>query len=288
MPEIIGACCLAYYLGTLLTDECRNDAVIRLTPAYKPIWVEDLQCALALNTNGGDYGGLEEIAKKFIERLIQIKALHPRETRNLVALKEAVLKDDDGRDLDSQIESVLRLLRDGGFANQAAELVNLVYRQIGHTSSDTSVPDTQDQEARALPTPPSSQASVVGAEQPLPRNMTPGEIACELRRHGSWDNESRSTLRRLTGIDKLQVLRRIHTSVLNKPATENFSNGMRIFYIQTLVPVMTCLQNHHHDDDAKFLTAWAKRKYRHNKFKNLCCGEYGSLCGLEANPETAT
>eukprot|EP00474_Spongospora_subterranea_P008117 CRZ08575.1 hypothetical protein [Spongospora subterranea] len=89
---------------------------------------------------------------------------------------------------------------------------------------------------------------------------------------GDFDID-RSQLGKLKTSQKLQFLVEIWQQC-HAVDSARFSNPFRLFFSQSLRPLMECLTGHFQGDQAAFTEAWSTQKCKHRLFgRDLCNGK---------------
>lgn len=92
----------------------------------------------------------------------------------------------------------------------------------------------------------------------------------------------RKTLKTLNGRDKLEIL------LLNEPNVPenrraNLTNGARVWVINCMDPILSCLQNHFNGDHQAFLAKWPLTK-NYSKFSRFSCkGDPMESCNVDSS-----
>ena len=139
---------------------------------------------------------------------------------------------------------------------------------------------TEAQANQLVPAVQSAEDSQAAAEvTQTPHTNTDNARPKRIQKFGDFDVEFRRGLHKTKdGHAKLEVIKRVaeETSRVEKTA---YSNALRIFCAQTMVPILHCLKEHYNGDEDAFIRDWAPVKFQHKRFKQLCGTDI--QCGLK-------
>jgi hypothetical protein len=131
-----------------------------MTPKWKPIYLENLQLALSINTFNSD-GTMQQESAAYVKHIVEIGALNPNRTSHPPSVRKAMLVNDLAQDIHQQIASSL----------QEAE-------QLGPQLSDLARKLAQLCQRACIPAPDSTDdrevdLSEIPTEGPVPSNPPP-------------------------------------------------------------------------------------------------------------------
>ncbi len=214
------------------------------------------------------FTNIHSLSQRFV-RLVGIRDDHPSRMNQRFVLKNA-LEFKEEESIDEKLASLL----DGLSIEKKEGVLALFTRQkqsfLLHQQTSTQASalemdiDTENAAAPPIPSAPSPPDSLPTTNVNRPRRRRGGSITID-----------RSGVKTKKGMERLEELIRIHEEL---PEERNeLDEGSRNFVIQTVDPIIKCLENHFDGDRDAFIAKW-KLDAGISRWKSKCDGSADSSC----------
>ncbi|SPQ96452.1 unnamed protein product (mitochondrion) [Plasmodiophora brassicae] len=197
--------------SSALLEHAKNqpdDAMIRLAPRWRPIYVENLQMCVNMNARQVD-DDLVSLARRFVDDLIQQGCLRSRDRLSGRHLCAGMLKSRAAEDIQQEVDCLVSKFRDDGYSRSIDRLLSLLARKHSTleaagarlvpalSEDDDDDPDVDesgsddDEVVDGVVVPAGRQVPVDGRNEPN-RSAVLDPRPAKRRRVGGDDNSSRS------------------------------------------------------------------------------------------------